>query len=184
MGRLVVVGRGLYLARHLFTLYSIACSETSWILAYNKVEANLEIEIPIQLVSYHVAASDLTFVETLTLGIQPASIFRNVDIKTPRSKSVSKIFKLSKKWKPAVEVDKRRDGNDSVQDDLVPVVAPHQIHLLIRHIYTSQRITNQAQYDFLVIFIYLVIWFHLVFCHFCQLVIKPFHLVSWVWMNW
>ena len=61
------------------------------------MEANLEIEIPIQLVSYHVAASDLTFVETLTLGIQPASIFRNVDIKTPRSKSVSKIFNLSKK---------------------------------------------------------------------------------------
>ena len=50
-------------------------------------------------------------------------------------------------WKPAVEVDKRRDGNDSVQDDLVPVVAPHQIHLLIRHIYTSQRITNKVQYE-------------------------------------
>ena len=125
-------------------LYSVACSETSWILANNKVEANLEIEIPILYsvsLTYHVASSDLTIVETLTLGIQPASIFRNVDIKTPRSKekSVIKTFELSKKWKPAVEVDKRRDGNDSVQDDLVPVVAPHQIDLLIRHIYISKK---------------------------------------------
>ena len=66
------------------------------------MEANLEIEIPILYsvsLTYHVAASDLTIVETLTLGIQPASIFRNVDIKTPRpkEKSVSKIFEPSKK---------------------------------------------------------------------------------------
>ena len=46
---------------------------------------------------------------------------------------------------PAVEVYEGGDGDEPVEDDLVPVVAPHQIHLLISHIF--QRITNQAQYE-------------------------------------
>ena len=47
--------------------------------------------------------------------------------------------------RPAVEVDEGDDGDETVEDDLVPVVAPHQIHLLISHIF--QRITNQARYE-------------------------------------
>ena len=32
--------------------------------------------------------------------------------------------------RPAVEVDEGGDGDESVEDDLIPVVAPHKIHLI------------------------------------------------------
>ena len=55
------------------------------------------------------------------------------------------VFVSKLNQRPAVEVDEGDDGDETVENDLVPVVAPHQIHLLISHIF--QRITNQAQYE-------------------------------------
>ena len=57
----------------------------------------------------------------------PEQPFRCLDTSLFKNCSFAFCSKLSQT--PAVEVDEGGDGDKPIEDDLVPVVAPHQVHL-------------------------------------------------------